>query len=79
MPLDRASCERRAYRLATLLTGGAVPALPLDGRVPHRARPDLIYSATDTLFTSGTLGRYSNTLNSVAEKDLHKSPPGLGD
>ena len=65
--------------MATLLTGGAVPALPLDGRVPHRARPDLIYSANDTLFTSGTLGRYSNTLNSVVEKDLHKNPPGLGD
>ena len=65
--------------MATLLTGGAVPALPLDGRVPHRERPDLIYSANDTLFTSGTLGRYSNTLNSVVEKDLHKSPPGLGD
>ena len=65
--------------MATLLTGGAVPALPLDGRVPHRARPELIYSANDTLFTSGTLGRYSNTLNSVVEKDLHKNPPGLGE
>ncbi len=27
MPLDRASCERRAYRLATLLTGDPVAAM----------------------------------------------------
>jgi len=64
---------------ATLLLGGAVAALPLDGRVPHRERRDLIYSANDTLFTSGTLGRYSNALNSVAEKDVRKAPPGIGD
>ena len=30
-------------------------------------RPELIRPANDTLFTSGTLGRYSNTLNSVIE------------
>ena len=30
--------------------------------------PALIWPANDTLFTSGTLGRYSNTLNSVMEK-----------
>jgi NADH-quinone oxidoreductase subunit G len=29
--------------------------------------PDLIWPANDTLFTSGTLGRYSNVLNSVWE------------
>ncbi|HYG99645.1 MAG TPA: NADH-quinone oxidoreductase subunit NuoG [Terriglobales bacterium] len=32
-------------------------------------RPDLIVPSKDTLFTSGTLGRYSNTLNSVIESD----------
>jgi NADH-quinone oxidoreductase subunit G len=31
------------------------------------SRPELIAPANDTLFTSGTLGRYSNTLNSVIE------------
>jgi NADH-quinone oxidoreductase chain G len=30
-------------------------------------RPELIVPSNDTLFTSGTLGRFSNTLNSVAE------------
>ena len=31
-------------------------------------RPELIWPANDSLFTSGTLGRYSNTLNTVAER-----------
>ena len=31
-------------------------------------RPELILPANDTLFTSGTLGRYSSTLNSVIER-----------
>ncbi len=35
------------------------------GNVP--SRPELIVPSNDTLFTSGTLGRYSNTLNSVIE------------
>jgi len=30
--------------------------------------PELILQANDDLFTSGTLGRYSNTLNSVIER-----------
>jgi NADH-quinone oxidoreductase subunit G len=30
-------------------------------------RPESILPANDSLFTSGTLGRYSNTLNSVVE------------
>ncbi|HSB76283.1 MAG TPA: hypothetical protein VLC12_11580, partial [Terriglobales bacterium] len=33
--------------------------------------PDLILPANDTLFTSGTLGRYSRTLNSVVENPRH--------
>jgi NADH-quinone oxidoreductase subunit G len=32
--------------------------------------PGLILPANDTLFTSGTLGRYSATLNSVIERPL---------
>ena len=31
------------------------------------ARPELVRSAEDTLFTSGTLGRYSKMLNAVKE------------
>jgi len=48
-----------------LSTGGAAPTQPLNGRVA--ALPGTIASAGDTLFTSGTLGRYSKTLNSVME------------
>ncbi|HLX76178.1 MAG TPA: molybdopterin-dependent oxidoreductase [Terriglobales bacterium] len=34
---------------------------------PIASHPELILPANDTLFTSGTLGRYSRTLNSVIE------------
>ena len=48
--------------------------------IPKNARgipshPELIMPTNDTLFTSGTLGRYSNTLNSVIEK-YEPQPPG---
>jgi len=46
-------------------TGGAAPTMPLNGRVA--ALPGSVVSAGDTLFTSGTLGRYSNVLSSVME------------
>ncbi len=48
-------------------TGGAAPTVPLNGRVPTDAQPELIRSARNTLFTSGTLGRFSEMLNSVLE------------
>jgi len=32
--------------------------------------PALIAPSSDTLFTSGTLGRYSTALNSVIEREL---------
>jgi NADH-quinone oxidoreductase subunit G len=51
-------------------TGGAAPTMPLNGRVP--ALPGAIHSAGDTLFTSGSLSRYSKILNAVIE-----SPGGL--
>ncbi|MEO8099999.1 MAG: NADH-quinone oxidoreductase subunit NuoG [Acidobacteriota bacterium] len=51
--------------LPILSTGGAVATQPLNGRVA--ALPGAIASAGDTLFTSGTLSRYSKTLNSVME------------
>ena len=53
--------------LPILQTGGAAQAHPVNGRVPLDGRPELIQSAQDTLFTSGTLGRYSKALTSVIE------------
>jgi NADH-quinone oxidoreductase subunit G len=40
--------------------------VPVSG-VP--SRPELIVPSLDTLFTSGTLGRYCTTLNSVIENE----------
>ena len=44
----------------------------LDGRIRVPHRPDLIRSAHNGLFASGTLGRYSKVLNSVLEKSLSR-------
>jgi len=57
-----------------LLSGndGHVEIPKLGGTIP--SHPDLVMPANDTLFTSGTLGRYSNTLNSVIEK-YEPQPP----
>lgn len=54
-----------AVPLPVLAAGGAAPTQPLNGRMP--ALPGTIASAGDTLFTSGTLSRYSKMLNSVME------------
>jgi len=51
--------------LPILATGGAAPTAPLNGRVA--ALPGAVSSAGDTLFTSGSLSRYSKILNSVME------------
>src|SRR4051794_19772184 len=53
--------------LAVVETGGAAPTAPLNGNVPFQAKPELIRSAANTLYTSGTLGRFSTMLNSVLE------------
>jgi len=58
--------------LPIVATGGAAQTTPVNGHVPGSSRPDLIQSARDTLFTSGSLGRYSKTLSSVVE-----APGGL--
>ena len=50
-----------------LATGGAAQTMPLNGRIPVENRPELVYSDHNGLFASGTLGRYSNVLNSVIE------------
>jgi NADH dehydrogenase/NADH:ubiquinone oxidoreductase subunit G len=54
----------------TVLDLGAVPTMPLNGRVA--ALPGVIQSSGDTLFTSGSLTKYSKILNEVME-----SPGGL--
>jgi NADH-quinone oxidoreductase subunit G len=53
--------------LPVIATGGAAQTMPVNGRVPALAKPELIRSDGDTLFTSGSLGRYSKMLNSVME------------
>jgi NADH-quinone oxidoreductase subunit G len=58
-----------------LVSTGAQQTMPVNGRVAVESRPDLIRSAHDNLFTSGTLGRYSKILNSVIEKRLSHAPP----
>jgi NADH-quinone oxidoreductase subunit G len=60
--------------LPILETGGAAPTLPLNGRVA--ALPGAIASAGDTLFTSGSLSRYSKILNSIIEApgSLYQDP-----
>ena len=58
--------------LPVIATGGAAQTMPVNGRVPVDALSGLVQSARDTLFTSGSLGRYSKMLNSVAE-----APGGL--
>ena len=46
--------------------------MPVNGRIPVEARPDLVQSDHNGLFTSGTLGRYSKVLNSVVESRLSR-------
>ncbi|MBV9759439.1 MAG: NADH-quinone oxidoreductase subunit NuoG [Acidobacteriaceae bacterium] len=53
--------------VSVIETGGAAATAPVNGRVIHEPAPELIRSAGNTLFTSGTLGRYSNMLNRVME------------
>ncbi|MEX2261046.1 MAG: NADH-quinone oxidoreductase subunit NuoG [Bryobacteraceae bacterium] len=57
--------------LPVIAAGGAAATQPVNGRIPIASRPDLIRSSRDTLFTSGTLGRYSKVLNSVLEGRIH--------
>lgn len=53
-----------------LLTGGAELARihpAHNGHVPQEVPAGLVFSANDTLFTSGTLGRYCATIDSLPE------------
>jgi NADH-quinone oxidoreductase subunit G len=60
--------------LPVIATGGAAQAVPVNGGVPFSAEA-AIQSAGDTLFTSGSLGRYSKILNTVLEApgELYRS------
>ncbi|MEN6536394.1 MAG: molybdopterin-dependent oxidoreductase, partial [Bryobacteraceae bacterium] len=60
----------RGYNIALPVagTGGAVQTKPGRGPIGLDPQPDLVHSAGDTLFTSGSLGRYCKTLNSVTER-----------
>jgi NADH-quinone oxidoreductase subunit G len=64
----------RGYEISApaIMTGGAAQSMPLNGRIPVDARPDLVHSDHNGLFASGTLGRYSKVLNSVVEKSLSR-------
>ncbi|MGD0224381.1 MAG: NADH-quinone oxidoreductase subunit NuoG [Terriglobia bacterium] len=55
-----------AIALPSLLVGRAVPTQPA-GTPPELASSDLVFSSQDSLFTSGTVSRYSWALNSVDE------------
>jgi NADH-quinone oxidoreductase chain G len=61
-----------AIPLPALVVGGAVATRP-EGNPPALERRDLIFSSHDSLFTSGSLSRYSWALNSVDEA---KKPHG---
>jgi len=51
-----------------VMAGNAVPTFSVGaGAGTAQSDPEAIVPSADTLFTSGTLGRYSNTLNSVIE------------
>lgn len=54
--------------MPVILTGGAVQTHPVNGGVPPSTVPGIIASARDTLFTTGSLTRYSKILNEVLEK-----------
>jgi NADH-quinone oxidoreductase subunit G len=55
-----------ALPLPSLLIGGAVTTRP-EGLPPEHDEAGLIFSSRDSLFTSGTLSRFSWALNSVEE------------
>ena len=63
--------------LVHVLAGGAEPVAPQEcGQLPPAPTKGKVYSAQDTLFTSGTLGRYSNILTIVPERHhrIHLDP-----
>jgi NADH-quinone oxidoreductase subunit G len=55
-----------------MVTLSAQQTMPVNGRVGVQSNPELVASAHENLFTSGTLGRYSKILNSVIERKAVK-------
>ena len=53
-----------------IASGGAAQTQPVNGRIAVDSR--VVQSAHNGLFTSGTLGRYCNVLNSVVESHLKR-------
>ena len=51
-----------------LFTGNDVHTHAVGAGTGAQQNSELVWPANDTLFTSGTLGRYSNTLNTVLER-----------
>jgi hypothetical protein len=57
---------------AGLITGGAEPThvhVARNGHAPYDVPAGLIRSAQDTLFTSGTLGRFCTMMDSLPEAE----------
>ncbi len=64
----------RGYDISTanVLAGGAEPAatrVPSNGHARYDVPAGAIFSSRDTLFTSGTLGRYCRMINSLPEAE----------
>ena len=70
--LIRQSVHGYNIPLPVIMTGGAAQTAPLNGSVPLDSHPELVWSARDTLFTSGSLGRHSRSLNAVLERSRVK-------
>jgi NADH-quinone oxidoreductase subunit G len=57
------------------LSPAATPAKDASGLVHISNRRDLVLPANDSLFTSGTLGRYSAMLNDLQQNEASRSVP----
>ena len=68
----RANVRGYDVNIPLIATGGAAQTHAADGRIGVECLPELIRSEHNGLFDSGTLGRYSKTLNSVLEKTLSR-------
>lgn len=58
--------------------GGAMQTAPMNGRIPVETAAEVIRSAHNDLFASGSLGRYSKILNSVLENASGVAKPVHG-
>ena len=70
----RANVHGYNVPLPIISTGGAAQTVAVNGAIGVPARPDLIQSEHDNLFTSGNLGKYSKILNSVLERRKEPEP-----